>query len=79
MRTTTQPLTPVEQQAHIIADLSAELAAFKRCNRRSLDMLTDALHAHDAGKSEVVNEYLERVIEDLGDTAGLFPARRSGS
>jgi hypothetical protein len=57
------------EQSHTIDDLATELGRYKRANRAALDLLTDALHAADAGRTEVVKEFLERTIDDLYRTA----------
>jgi hypothetical protein len=55
----------VIEQSHTIDDQQKELARYKRANRESGDLLTLALHALDAGRLDVVNEYLERSVDML--------------
>jgi len=53
------------EQAHIIDDLTRELATYKRATRTARDLLTDALLASDNKDYAVTNEMVERASDHL--------------
>lgn len=52
-------------QSHLIADLLAQIAAYRRAATAASQLLRDAQHAHEHGRTFVVAEFLERAIAHI--------------
>lgn len=61
-RTTADVPDAVAEQAHIIADLHAELSAHRRHTKLANALLVDALHALRNGSPHVTDEYIDRIL-----------------
>ena len=59
------------EAAHMTDKLETDLGEFRRVNNRNKTLLKEALDALEKGKTHVVKDHLERILDDLDQLKDL--------